>query len=229
MYLCSGGTNSLDFTSVCEYYWSWLTGIWGLLDSLSPIIYYIGWGKNNRQNINQSKITPKLIYFTPYFLFLKACYLTLLTAVGAFIFFIGIIANKGQSSANIVSFLFPLHDGMWMQLSREPWPPWPSLSRRINCSSGLPSRSTYLMLILFFCVKSIIYLNCMMFVKTMLNIAFWIDHINNFVDLVGKGTTKWNNFIILAHLMQKMLWIWSENKGFWFFCSMAKQLQNINN
>ena len=48
-------------------------------------------------------------------------------------------------------------------------------------------------------------MNSVMFVKTVLNIAFRVDHVNDFIYLVGKSIAERDNFIILIHLMQKVL------------------------
>lgn len=100
---------------------------------------------------------PKFIYFTPFWRFLKHCYLTFVTASWAGTRLREIMARRGHSSARVVSFLLPFHAGTWMQFWKDPWPPPFSLSRRIIWSILLPILSISLSEVLFFCIWKLIH------------------------------------------------------------------------
>ena len=67
-----------------------------------------------------------------------------------------------------------------------------------------------------------------MFIEAIANISFWIQHVNHFIDLVGKSWAEGHNFIVLAHLVKKMLRVGPENIVLGFLCPQTKYLQWVN-
>lgn len=67
-----------------------------------------------------------------------------------------------------------------------------------------------------------------MLIKTLLNVAFRINHVYYLIYLVRECIAERNNFIVLTHFMKKVLWVWPKNKTFWLFSPMTKQFYHIN-
>jgi hypothetical protein len=68
-----------------------------------------------------------------------------------------------------------------------------------------------------------------MFVQFMLNMLFGIQNVNNPIDLIRVSTCKRYDFIVLSHLIQEMLSVRPKHIAFRLACSMAKNLDYIDN
>lgn len=66
-------------------------------------------------------------------------------------------------------------------------------------------------------------------IQPMLDMSFWVQKVDDLIDLVWVGAGEWDYFVVLAHLVQKVFGVGSENVAFRFPGSVAEYLDNIDN